>query len=273
MVNYGSGKMNKGFTLVIPLYNKAHCVRQTLDSVLNNHGEYPFKCLIIDDDSTDGSSEIGEEYDTKYPDVFQYIKIKHHGNKTPVHARNLGIKLTDTEYIGFLDADDELCGGFIDRGCNFLDEHPEYSLYGNGYLQHIEHNDKLYYCFYNADNITTFDDFVINGAFYVHWCANIYKTELAKKNMFIDTFGEDSFFKLKYIFNNEPIYIDNSTCESIIWNGIYSNSSEWNFARTNKNYIEEIFDSLKQNIKDFNYDIEIQNNELFLIKKQKIKKL
>ncbi len=94
--------MEKGFTLVIPLYNKEYCARQTLDSVLNNHGEYPFKCVIIDDDSTDGSSAIGEDYDMKYPDVFQYYKIKHHGNKSPVNARNVGIKIADTKYIGFL---------------------------------------------------------------------------------------------------------------------------------------------------------------------------
>ena len=128
--------MIKGFTLVIPLYNKVNAIRTTLDSVLKNHGTYPFKCIIVDDDSTDGSSEIAEEYDTKHPDIFMYIKRKHHERKTPIYARNLGIKLTETEYIGFLDADDELCEGFIDRGCKFLDDHPEYSLYGNGNLIH-----------------------------------------------------------------------------------------------------------------------------------------
>lgn len=262
--------MEKGFTLAIPLYNKVKVCRNTFESVLNNHGSYPFKCIIVDDDSTDGSSEIGEEYDTKYPDVFQYVKIKHHGHKTPVNARNLGIKLAETEYIGFLDADDELCPGFIDRGCTFLDEHPECNLYGNGYLQNND-NENLYTCYYSSNNITTFEDFVVNGAFFIHWCANIYKTELVKENLFIDTFGEDSFFKLKYIYNNEPIHIDNSTCDSIKWNGVYSNSLEWNVNKTNKYYINEIFDSLKQNIENFEYDIELnENNELFLIKKIKI---
>ena len=261
--------MEKGFTLVIPLYNKVKCVRTTLDSVLNNHGEYPFKCIVVDDDSTDGSSEIAMEYDEKYQNIFTYIKIKHHGNKTPVYARNLGIKLAETEYIGFLDADDELCAGFIDRGCEFLDEHPEYNLYGNGYFQ-CDNNRNLYNCNYSSDNITTFDEFVINGAFFVHWCANIYKTTLVKQNLFIDCYGEDSFFKLKYIYNNEPIYIDNSRCDSIKWNSMHSNSCEWNFPRTDKYYIEEIFDSLKKNIENFNYDVELNNNELFLIKKTKV---
>lgn len=124
--------MEKGFTLVIPLYNKVNVFRNTLESVRKNHGEYPFKCIIVDDDSTDGSSEIAEEYDVKYPDIFMYIKKKHRGHKGPVYARNLGIKLADTEYIGFLDCDDELCKGFIDRACNFLDNNPEYNMYACG---------------------------------------------------------------------------------------------------------------------------------------------
>lgn len=202
--------MEKGFTLVIPLYNKEYCVRQTLDSVLNNHGEYPFKCIIIDDDSTDGSSQIAEEYDMKYPDVFQYYKIKHHGNKSPVNARNVGIKIADTKYIGFLDADDELCAGFIDRGCTFLDEHPEYSMYGNGNISRVLTEDGTFVEYdwkYSKDDIHTFLDYIFSGGSLVCFCANIYRTELVKNNLFEDIYGEDSLFQLKYVYENEPIYI------------------------------------------------------------------
>ena len=154
--------MEKGFTLVIPLYNKVNAIRTTLDSVLNNHGEYPFKCIIVDDDSTDGSSEIAMEYDEKYPDIFMYIKKKHRGHKGPAYARNLGIKLAETEYIGFLDADDELCEGFIDRGCTFLDEHPEYSLYSNGHTirSKNENGDDIYQVVYTNTDKCDFDDFI-----------------------------------------------------------------------------------------------------------------
>ena len=246
--------MEKGFTLVIPLYNKVHCVRQTLDSVLNNHGEYPFKCLIIDDDSTDGSSQIGEEYDTKYPDVFTYYKIKHHGKKTPIYARNLGIKLAETEYIGFLDADDELCGGFIDRGCTFLDNHPEYSLYGNGHItcEYNKDNEKYYLCHLAAsDNIRDFETYVLNGGINIHYSSHVYKTELANTHPFTDCFNEDVIFKLKYIYYNSPIYFDNSTYEGIIWNIIYRQSNLWNRDCN----LNKLFEILKKEIPDFEYDV------------------
>ena len=264
--------MKKGFTLVIPLYNKAHCVRQTLDSVLNNHGEYPFKCLIIDDDSTDGSSQIGEEYDTKYPEVFNYYKIKHHGNKTPVNARNLGIKLTETEYIGFLDADDELCAGFIDRGCCFLDEHPEYSMYSNGHHVRIisETGDiKETTWNYAFNDVTDFISCLYAGAQDIHFCSSIYKTELVKDNLFIDVFAEDSHFKLKYIYKNLPIYIDNSTCDSIIWNRQFNESYQWNKRRTNNEMIIEVFNNLKNDLPGFKYDFCLtDNNKINIWEKQ-----
>lgn len=249
--------MEKGLTLVIPLYNKIMAVKQTLDSVLNNHGSYPFKCIIVDDDSTDGCSQIAEEYDINYPETFQYLKIKHHGNKTPVNARNLGIKLAETEYIGFLDADDELCPGFIDRGCTFLDEHPEYSMYSNGHhVRTIDENGQYNWADWNYafNNVTDFISCLYAGAQDVHFCSSIYKTELVKNNLFTDVFAEDSNFKLKYIYYNPNIYIDNSTCESIIWNRQFNESYRWNNRRTNDEIIIEVFNNLKNEIPDFKYD-------------------
>ena len=243
--------MEKGFTLVIPLYNKVKCIRHTLDSVLNNHGSYPFKCIIVDDDSTDGSSEIGEEYDVKYPDVFQYVKIKHHGHKTPVNARNLGIKLAETRYIGFLDADDELCAGFIDRGCTFLDEHPEYSMYGNGFItRDIDENGEVKdtVLTYELNKINNFYEYLVANGNAVHFCASVYKTELVKDNLFTDNFCEDTVFKSKYVIKNLPIYIDNSHYDSIIYNNQNSESSCWNAPRTNLSFNHELVEIIKREI-------------------------
>ena len=258
--------MEKGFTLVIPLYNKVKVCRNTFESVLNNHGEYPFKCIIVDDDSTDGSSEIGEEYDTKYPEVFTYIKRKHHERKTPSYARNLGIKLAETEYIGFLDADDELCAGFIDRGCMFLDEHPEYNMYykvcektpcgDNNYIRHG----------YNNNDIHTFKKYVINSLIDYTFCSYIYKTELVKQNLFTDVFTEDVVFKLKYIYNNEPIYLDDCDITSIIWNIFNSESTTWEKQNNiHNNGLKVVFDILAKEIPNFKYKIEmIDDNDFYL---------
>lgn len=251
--------MEKGFTLVIPLYNKVNCVRQTLDSVLNSHGEYPFKCIIVDDDSTDGSSGIAMEYDEKYPDIFMYIKKKHHGNKTSVFAKNLAIKLVETEYVGFLDADDELCSGFIDRGCVFLDEHPEYSAYGNGFIYNGING--IWNCNYSTSGCMYFPECFIDNNFGITFCSHIYRTELVKKNLFEDCYHEGYVFKFKYIYNNEPIYVDNTTCDSIKYNEINSESYFiWEKQVDNNNLCEKVFNELERVIPDFKYDYRIDED-------------
>ena len=255
--------MEKGFTLVISLYNKVNVFRNTLESVLRNHGEYPFKCIIVDDDSTDGSSEIGEEYDTKYPEVFTYIKKKHRGYPGPSFARNLGIKLTDTEYIGFLDCDDEICPGFIDRGCRFLDEHPEYSLYANGHIdREIDLNNgfndiEVKYKNIQITNVIDFLSAVATGYKQVHFSASIYKTEIVKQTLFNDIYAEDLDFQIRYLYYNPDIYIDYSTCQSIIHNISYSDSDTWYFPRNTSSCMEEIMFNLKHEIPDFKYDYRI----------------
>jgi len=267
--------MEKGFTLVIPLYNKINVFRNTLDSVLNNHGSYPFKCIIVDDDSTDGSSEIGEEYDTRYPDIFTYVKKKHRGFPGPSFARNLGIQLTDTEYIGFLDCDDELCAGFVDRGCTFLDEHPEYSLYGNGHIDHDKDqngNDLFIDVKYRLTEIHDTLDYLralANNGRQVHFCANIYKTEIAKQIKFNDVYGEDIDFELRYHYKYPNIYIDNSICSSIIHNANYSDSNKWYFTRTYSNCLYEIVTNLKNEIPELEYDFWVDEKDEVMYQKLK----
>ncbi len=260
--------MEKGFTLIIPLYNKVFCVNETLNGVLNNHGTYPFKCIIVDDDSTDGSSGIAEDYNIRYPDIFEYYKIKHHGNKNPVNARNVGIKIADTEYIGFLDADDELCAGFIDRGCTFLDEHPEYNMYSNGHKTcTIDENDNYVYSTrnYHFNEVYTFVDCLYANAQDVHFSSSIYKTELVKQNLFTDVLCEDAIFKLKYISKNLPIYIDNTTCESFIWNQFNSESYTWHKQKTDLTFTQEIVETLKKEIPNPGCDFWVNENDVLCI--------
>ena len=259
--------MEKGFTLVIPLYNKVNACRNTFESVLNNHGSYPFRCIIVDDDSTDGSSEIGEEYDEKYPEVFTYIKRKHHERKTPSYARNLGIKLAETEYIGFLDADDELCAGFIDRGCTFLDEHPEYSLYFCGHIicAYDENGAKTYKVYHSThNNVRDFKSYVLDGGIDISHSAHIYKTELVKKYQYLDSFNEYVVFKLRYIYYNEPIYYDNTTYESFIWNQQYSESSSFWYREDTG--LPKLFEILKDVIPEFQYEVEMIDDNDFMLK-------
>lgn len=85
-------------SVVIPCYNAALWIRETLASVLAQ-SQPPLEVIVVDDGSTDGSGEIVA---TEFPEV-HLIRIPNGGVS---HARNLGWVQARGEWIQFLDADD-----------------------------------------------------------------------------------------------------------------------------------------------------------------------
>ena len=54
-------------------YNHAPYIRQCLDGFLMQQTNFAYEVLIHDDASTDGTTEIIKEYETKYPDIIKPI--------------------------------------------------------------------------------------------------------------------------------------------------------------------------------------------------------
>lgn len=192
--------------MVIPLYNKINAIRTTLDSVVAYHGKAEFECIIVDDNSTDGSSEIAMEYECNYPDLFTYIKIQHRGKYGPTNARNFGVRLCDSEYICFLDADDELYDGHLDRCFDFLNNNKRFDCYGENFalnkeeeeLSNIEHT-------YNPTDIHYFIRNLSTNL--IHFCSFLYRTKIVKDIPFRDCPSEDLVFLLT-IMNRYKFYIN-----------------------------------------------------------------
>lgn len=87
-------------SIVIPTYNRANIIGQTIDTVLSQTHER-WELLIVDDGSTDGTeSLIGQYKDSR----IQYHPIRHSG--VIGHVRNYGIQKSRGEFIAFLDSDD-----------------------------------------------------------------------------------------------------------------------------------------------------------------------
>lgn len=86
------------FSVIIPVYNKKETVSESIESVLNQKYKN-FEIIVINDGSTDNTSEILEKYKNK-------IKIINQKNSGVSVARNNGIKKAKGKFICFLDADD-----------------------------------------------------------------------------------------------------------------------------------------------------------------------
>lgn len=65
-----------------------------------------WELLLVDDGSTDNSTEIAKQYAQKYPETVRYLEHEGHQNRGMSATRNLGIRHAKGEYIAFLDADD-----------------------------------------------------------------------------------------------------------------------------------------------------------------------
>ena len=88
--------------LIITVYNKKPFLERCFESVAMLTTK-PSRIIIIDDGSTDGGSNVCDEYSNRYG-----WEIYHQENKGVAAARNKGIELATADYITFLDADDML---------------------------------------------------------------------------------------------------------------------------------------------------------------------
>ena len=89
-------------TVYITNYNYGDYVQQAIESVLGQSFQ-DIELIIIDDGSTDGSSDII----SRYEDVSKIICI-HQENRGLVHSSNIALRLSRGKYIMRLDADDYL---------------------------------------------------------------------------------------------------------------------------------------------------------------------
>lgn len=100
----GSVAANDGpwASVIMPVFNAAATMRQSIDSVLQQ-SEQRLELVLIDDASTDGSPSIIQDYVSKDPRV---KAVRQPFNAGVAEARNAGIRAASGRYIAFLDSDD-----------------------------------------------------------------------------------------------------------------------------------------------------------------------
>ena len=85
-------------SVIIPTYQRAHLIRESIDSVLAQTFQ-DFEIIVVDDGSTDGTHEVVSGYRNQVRYIYQE-------NSGPSTARNTGIKAAQGEFIAFQDSDD-----------------------------------------------------------------------------------------------------------------------------------------------------------------------
>jgi glycosyltransferase involved in cell wall biosynthesis len=135
-------------SVIIPTYNYARFIGDALNSLVTQ--VYPdFECLVIDNGSTDNTSEIIKPFlkDKR----FKYIVQDNRGVSV---GRNTGLKLAKGDYILFLDADDLIEKNKLEAAVYFLEMNREVSLvYSDMRYFKAENQGSLYYS-YSCDEKT-----------------------------------------------------------------------------------------------------------------------
>ena len=116
------------FSIVTLSFNQRNYLQQALDSVLQQ-GYADVDYIVVDPGSTDGSREVIEKYASNLAHmVFE-------PDRGAADGLNKGFALARGEVFGFLNADDLLFPGSLERVAGFFQRNPNCDLaLGDGYI-------------------------------------------------------------------------------------------------------------------------------------------
>jgi glycosyltransferase involved in cell wall biosynthesis len=132
-------------SIVLPVYNAVSTIEAAIQScVIQTY--HPIELILIDDGSTDGSSEIMKQLAIQD----ERIRLFRTENKGVAEAMNWGMRMAQGKYIARMDADDLMLPQRIEKQVEFLEQNQEIGLVsclvkhgGNqhiqeGYARHVE---------------------------------------------------------------------------------------------------------------------------------------
>ena len=187
-------------SIIVPTYNCMNYLHEGLDSIIS---QLPDNCelIIVDDGSSDETSDMVRSYDGRYRNV-RITLAEHQGASG---ARNIGLDMAKGEYITFMDCDDYMIEGVIEKYSE--DVVADADLYVYGFVRELMTGEKTLMVppehFY--DDISDFTDDIIRGQLYLIYsnCNKLYKKSIIDRLSLRfeqkTSFGEDRLFNYAYL--------------------------------------------------------------------------
>jgi glycosyltransferase involved in cell wall biosynthesis len=119
-------------SVITAVYNGEKYIRETVESVLSQKGDFELEYIICDGQSTDRTLEILAEYQNS-------CKIISRKDGSPQNAINYGMNLATGDIACWLNADDIFTPGALDMVVKTFKKYPECRwLYGRSYIMNSE---------------------------------------------------------------------------------------------------------------------------------------
>lgn len=135
------------FSIVIPTYNRAGFILNTLDTVFSQKFTN-YEVIVVDNCSTDNTLELLQPLVNKGKIKF----IQHDKNYERAKSRNTGMKNAHGKYLTFLDSDDFMYPDNLQDAYDFIKKNPNTKVFHNLYELVNEKKEKVYG--YNFQKLT-----------------------------------------------------------------------------------------------------------------------
>ncbi|QTY28145.1 glycosyltransferase family 2 protein [Flavobacterium sp. CS20] len=254
-------------SVIIPTYNRAHLIGETLDSVLAQTYQN-WECIIVDDGSTDNTDEVVGAY-VKKDQRFKYFHRPDEHLPGGNGARNYGFKMSQGEYVNWLDSDDLFSENKIEEQLKLI-KGKSYAVSTCKWGRFEHKNDfklKELYIFKNYKPAhLLLKDFGIKGNYFLSFCYLMTKDIILQCGLWNEhlKINQDGEFFCRVIINSKHIFFSKNSY------GLYrfeSNQNTSNFSDKVKAkhaiYSWQIIESYL-NLLDENFDNYIKNAKSFL---------
>lgn len=98
-------------SIIIPTYNRAHLISETLNSIISQTYTN-WECIMVDDGSTDNTNRLIKNY-CKKDHRFKYYTRPASMQKGANSCRNFGFNVSKGNYVNWFDSDDFMFPDFI----------------------------------------------------------------------------------------------------------------------------------------------------------------
>jgi glycosyltransferase involved in cell wall biosynthesis len=205
--------MQNLISIIIPTYNRAHLIGETLNSIIAQTYIH-WECIVIDDGSTDYTDELLEFYTQKD----SRIQFHHRPASRPKGAnacRNYGFEISKGEFINWFDSDDVMLENFLESMLEFFSGSIQFAICSGYYTnQELKIKDKIE--LFETSNL--YKEYVLWNLQILTPSILFKKTFLNKKRLFNTNLkrGEETdffsrvFFQTKnldYIIKNIPLFL------------------------------------------------------------------